>query len=184
MKTFKRISALLLALMMALTLFGCDGGKSKDDDDDKKSKKSSSSSAEGAVKKYFKAIEETDVDTYIDLMPSTQKHFYKKYYSNTIETQAESELEQYLEDMEAYYGEDLKLTVSDMEVTDMTEDELEEIKDDYARNGGGEENVEDGVKIEFDLDAEGDKGEGNGHGEANVIKEDGKWKIGYMDWDF
>lgn len=194
MKTFKKIAAILLALMMALTLFACDGGKSKDNDDkdedatvansdDKMDavendidKNSSVSTPEAAVKAYFEAIEKKDANGYIELMTEMEK----SWYESTEELN--EEIEELMVSLYVYYGSDvgdnLKFEIKNTEVKSLSDDELEVLKENLDENpelDGFE--FEESKHIEFDLTIKGDYAVKETKASAMFIKENSKCKL-------
>ena len=182
MKTFKKLFALILALMMSLSLFACD---SKKDDGDKGEKgensAASTNSAEGALKAHFKALEKADADAYIDVMPEHQKLFYDY---ESIEENVEENISERLSYFEDVYGENIKFNININEVKDLKQKALNEIKEYYASEDINYIEIEEGKEIEFDLTIKGASGEDVSTSNATVIKENGEWKVWSIDSAF
>lgn len=183
MKMFKRISALILTLIMAFTLFACDS-KETDDNDEKSSKSISTNSPEGALKAYFKAFETTDTDTYIDLMPELKQAIYNLDENNSIEEEVEEDLKNTLDYYEDEYGKNVKFSLNNIESEEMSGKKLKTIQEAYANDSDlNDIEIEEGAEVDFELSIEGDDGSDKGDGTAYVIKENGKWKVYNLDLD-
>ncbi len=189
MKTFKKISALLLALMMALTLFGCDSKKADDSKEDVKnetsavenngSNKITADSAENALEIYFKSIEKCDAENYISVLPEYIKFTVEKYGSfSSLMDAAEKELESTLNELEAEYGKNVKINIDVNKVRKMT-DKYHEMIDGFYQQDESLANVmiEVYMEVDFEITVEGKDGSDEGTGTAYAIKENGEWKI-------
>ncbi len=140
--------------------------------------------ARGAVKKYFKAIQKTDVDAYIDLMPESRLQYYKDDEDTSIEDEVEEMLKESLDYYEDEYGKNVKFKIKITEVDDMSNKKLKEIKENYKED---EEldgvDIEEGKEVDFDITIKGKDDDDDGDGTMYLIKEDGKWKMYSLDMD-
>lgn len=182
MKTFKRLFSLLLALMMALTLFGCNGEKSENSDSTKVNTTEKSeeiiieNTPEGIVKAYYKSIEKLDVDTYGTLLPDVFKRTYENY-ADGFEASVTKTMKDRRDYLETWIGKNVTIDVEVIEVNPMTEEALEMLKNRLALGTQLTTDIDEGAIISFNIYVEGDDGSDGGTGEISAIKEDGIWKV-------
>ncbi|MBR6785058.1 MAG: zinc ribbon domain-containing protein [Clostridia bacterium] len=138
--------------------------------------------AQGAMKKYFKALAKADTATIVEMMPA-------KYTSDEDEDLGEY-LDEYFEytqeDLEDKYGE-YKYKVKDVKAKKLDKDDLEDYQDAYdelvdfsEEYGDGEfeaPKITAGYKIKCDLEIKGDKKDKDGKCTVIMLKENGKWVV-------
>lgn len=194
MLIIKNVSALLLALAMALCLFACGNKDDKKETDGVTAANTAenteaaddfgSNGAAQAVKSYFKSIENTDTGAFIALMPA----FDRSLYSSDTEADFENEIKDLLgvklEHYEAKCGSNTAFEIKVTTVNDVSEKVLNSMKELYAEdeNLSGTE-IGEGSEIEFEIAVKGSNGEIAGNGVAHVIQENGEWKIHNMNLD-
>lgn len=140
--------------------------------------------ARGAVKKYFKAYEKTNVEKYIDLMPEAEKLDYKDDEDTSIEDEVEEELKDTLDYYEDEYGKNVKFKIKITEVDDMSNKKLKTIKELYKEIEDLDNvDIEEGKEVDFDITIKGKDDDDDGDGTAYLIKEDGKWKVYNVELD-
>ena len=178
MKVFKQIFLLMLALMIAFTFFACDDKKpNANDDSNSENIKTTNATEDDILKAYFDAIEKTDAETYLELIPEKAKTAYKNYEGNNLNSFAEEKFEYYFEKFEAVCGENIKISVNTTAVSEMSDEEFDEIKETYDYWSLNDIEIEKGSLAEFEIAVIGDNGEGTGSGNAMIIKEDGNWVV-------
>lgn len=141
------------------------------------------SGPKAALKDYFKALEKTDVDGYVDLMPEQNKSYYDDD-EDTLEDLVEVILKERLDDYEEDYGNNVKIKIKVTKKEDMTNIFLKEIKEDYKNDDDLKDiEIKAGAEIDFDITIKGKDDEADGDGTAYLIKEDGKWKVYTVEFD-
>lgn len=178
MKTFKRLFALLLALMMTLTLFACDSKGSGDGDDGAENDGPIvANTPEELIALYYSAVEETDIEKGIAVLNEGVLSYYRKA-GKEMENNMKAELTEELAKYEEDYGENIKFEFSVTEQFDMPEEKMADIieayTDSYNIDASG---IEKGIVVKFDITVKGDRYENDGTGTAYIIKENGQWKI-------
>lgn len=134
--------------------------------------------ARGAVKKYFKAIQKTNVEDYIELMPEMRQAIYKLDEDSSIEDEVEELLKDELDDLEDDYGKNVKIKIKITEVDDMKNKTLKSIEESYELDEDLKGvDIEEGKEIDFDITIKGKEDDDDGDGTIYLIKEDGKWKV-------
>lgn len=162
MKALKRILAFALAVMTVLALWGCESKKNP-----------GASTPEDAVKNYYKAFEEKDVEAFI-------AHTSKAKFLNmgTSQDYAKEIIESSLSEAESAYGKNVKFEISVTEVDYLLTLDLAYIQKEYTETAElADADVQDGADVTFDIKIKGDAAEKSGVGEACVILENGTWKI-------
>ncbi len=140
--------------------------------------------AKGALKKYFSAIENQNVQKYIAVMPEGEKQIYDIVEGTELEEEVEDKLKDTIESLEEKYGDKIKISLKITKVDDMTSKELKVIKSAYKLDEDLELiEIEEGVEIDFDIEYKGEDDSESGDGVAYVIKEDGKWKVYEVETD-
>lgn len=183
MKTFKKLAALFLALMMAFTLFAC-GGKESVEDKGNSDEIKSSNEVEDVLKAYFEAIEKNDADVYLNLLPEKTKTAYTIYEGNDLNAYAESNFSYFFEGFEAEQGSNIRITVNTTEISEMSDSDFEEVKETYEYFDINDIELEKGSMADFEIAVDGDNVKKTGSGEASLIKENGEWKVYKIDWLF
>lgn len=175
MEKLKRIFALSLTLMMAVTFFACNSKESDEDDNGKADKSISVNAPEDAVKAYYKAIEKEDADSYIELMPEINKADYEK---SELEEEIEFGLSELIKFYEEDYGDDIKFEVAIVKVKDLSNKKVKAIKEQYEENYDFVDvEIDEAKDIDYEITIKGSDDELTGEGTAYVIKENGEWKV-------
>ena len=137
----------------------------------------SGSGAKGALKKYFKSVENESVKKYISVMTEGEKKLYN-LIDDDLEIEIEDELKNRMDNFEDKYGKNVKFKVKIVDSDDMTTKSLNVIRNTYSlSNDLAEIEIKKGVEIEFEIEIKGKEEKAEGEGTAYVIKEDGKWKV-------
>lgn len=138
----------------------------------------SGSGAKGALKKYFKAVENESVKKYISVMSEGEKKLYNLIDDEALEIEIEDELKNRMDNLEDKYGKNVKFKVKITDSDDMTTKALNVIRNAYSlSNDLAEVEIKKGAEIEFEIVIKGKDEKAEGQGTAYVIKEDGKWKV-------
>ncbi len=182
MKMPKRIAALLISLVMVFSLFACenkkaDNGTVTTQPAATENKAASSIQAE-TVRNRLKAVTETDAEAYVATMAASEKQYYSFDPSTTLEFKIEHMLTEHLGKLEEAYGKNIKVEMSDVQLSEMPDINVTAIKDIYGfdESLSGFE-IEEFSNVSFSITVKGDKAEDCGAGEAYLIKENGNWKI-------
>lgn len=140
--------------------------------------------AQGAMKKYFKALANADSAAIVDMLPA---------YLTSEAVVGDDDLAEYLdtyfeetqENLEDKYGE-YKYKVKDVNAKKLDKDDLEDYEDKYDslvdRYDGSETEFEApkisaGYKIKCELEIKGDKKDKDGKCTVIMLKENGKWVV-------
>lgn len=150
--------------------------------------------ARGALKKYFKAVQEGDSATIAEMLPakytSDELHgetydpsdkMDKQYFENENSANATSAIEK-------KFGEGYKYKIKDMKIKKLDKDDLEdyeEIYDNLVDNHKDKDfeapGISAGYKLKFELVLKGDKKDKDAKCTVYMIKEDGNWVVWSVD---
>ena len=169
MKTIKKTAAFLLAFALAFTLVGCSSGEIDDLLSNTKTPKS-------VIKAYYKSIQKTDEETYIEYLPEYKKVAYT-YDDINLEDAVEETLKNELDNFEDEYGDDIKIKLDDIIVEETSDDYLIAVRIAQEFFQVDDVEISDATKVKFDITVKGDDGYAEGRGEAFLYKENGKWKV-------
>lgn len=146
--------------------------------------------ARGAMKKYFKAVQNGDSAAIVEMLPA----YYTSEDIFGDEYDPEEELDSFFEESESNsqeaiekkYGEGYKYKIKDMNVKKLDKDDLEDYEDQYDKIVDANEDFEApeisaGYKIKFELVLKGDKKDKDAKCTVYMIKEDGKWVVWSVD---
>lgn len=142
--------------------------------------------AEGAMKKYFKAVQTGDSAAIAEMLPARYKSegIYGDSYDpeEILDSFFEEADGNSLEAIEKKYGEGYKYKVKDVDAKKLDKDDLEDYEDIYDELVDEYEDFEApeisaGYKIKCELVLKGDKKDRDGKCTVYMIKEDGKWVI-------
>ena len=133
--------------------------------------------SKGALRKYYSAIENQNVNKYITVLPEIEKQTYDVVEGTSLEEEIEEELHSDMENFEGLYGNNVKIKIKITKIDDMTAKELKRIKSDYKVAEIENIEVEDGVEIDFEIEIKGKDDSVEGEGVARLIKENGSWKV-------
>ena len=137
--------------------------------------------AQGAMKKYFKALAKSDSATIVELLPA-------KYTSEAINgedfdmVEALDEYFEYAqEDVEKKFGE-YKYKVKDVKVKKLDKDDLEDYEEEYDNIVDNYDDFESpkisaGYKIKCELVLKGEKKDKDAKCTVYMIKENGNWVV-------
>lgn len=138
----------------------------------------SGSGAKGALKKYFKSVENENYKQYISVMSEGEKKLYNLVEEEELEIEIEDELKNRVDNLEDKYGKNIRYKIKITDKDDMTTKSLNIIRNSYAlSNDLAEVEIKKGVEFEFEIEIKGKDSDAEGVGKAKVIKEDGKWKV-------
>ena len=138
----------------------------------------SGSGAKGALKTYFKAVENENFKKYISVMPEGEKKLYNVADEEALEIEIEDELKNRMDNLEDKYGKNVKYKIKVTDKDEMTTKSLNVIRNAYSlSNDLAEVEVKKGVELDFEIEIKGKEESAEGSGSALVIKEDGKWKV-------
>lgn len=136
--------------------------------------------AQGAMKKYFKALANSDSATIVELMPARDT-------SEAI--LGDDDLAEYLDEYFEYSQENLdkkygeyKYKVKDVNAKKLDKDDIEDYEEAYDEIVDYNEEFEapkitGGYKIKCELELKGDKKDKDGKCTVIMLKEDGKWVV-------
>lgn len=146
--------------------------------------------AQGAVKKYFKALEKADAAAIVEMLPAkfTSEDIHGEDYD------PEEIIEKYFDDKSDYadekysdiedkYGEGYKYKIKDVDVKKLDKSEIaDEIKDVYdlyedKYEDFSQPKVTAAYKIKFELVIKGDGRDKDAKCTMYMVKEEGDWKI-------
>ncbi len=142
------------------------------------------STPKAALEKYFDSIADRDVKANIAVMPEYYKEQYNNLEDSTIEDEVEQDLKDELEEYEEEYGHNIKFKLKVVDKEEITNNELKEIKERYEFKNLDVDKIKKGVEIDFEITVKGKDGEDEADGTAVLIKEDGKWKVYKVHFDF
>ena len=138
----------------------------------------SGSGAKGALKTYFKAVENENFKKYISVMSEGEKKLYNLVDDEALEIEIEDELKNRMDNLEDKYGKNVKFKIKVTDKDEMTTKSLNVIRNAYSlSNDLAEVEVKKGVELDFEIEIKGKEESAEGFGSALVIKEDGKWKV-------
>ena len=130
----------------------------------------------GTINKFLNAIEEQDVDKFMELYNS-----YEFDGNKDADDYVEDELDEMIEELDYRYGEKIKLSFKIEDCDKLTEDRLDDIQDSYDDSEDCDKmEITKGYDITGTLTVKGkDMDRDIENIDFILIKEDGKWKI----WD-
>ncbi len=152
--------------------------------------------AQGAVKKYFKALEKGDASAIVAMLPAKftsedihgEKYDAEEIIAEYFDDERKVDDKEY-SDIEDKYGEGYKYKIKDVKVKKLDKSDLADmVKDQYnAYEDACEEadkdfsapEVKQGYRIKFELVLKGDDREKDATCTMYMVKEEGKWVI----WD-
>lgn len=138
----------------------------------------SGSGAKGALKTYFKSVENENFKKYISVMSEGEKKLYNLVDDEALEIEIEDELKNRMDNLEDKYGKNVKFKIKVTDKDEMTTKSLNVIRNAYSlSNDLAEVEVKKGVELDFEIEIKGKEESAEGFGSALVIKEDGKWKV-------
>lgn len=138
----------------------------------------SGSGAKGALKTYFKAVENENFKKYISVMSEGEKKLYNVADEEALEIEIEDELKNRMDNLEDKYGKNVKYKIKVTDKDEMTTKSLNVIRNAYSlSNDLAEVEIKKGVELDFEIEIKGKEESAEGSGSALVIKEDGKWKV-------
>lgn len=139
---------------------------------------SSGSGAKGALKTYFKSVENENFKKYISVMSEGEKKLYNLVDDEALEIEIEDELKNRMDNLEDKYGKNVKFKIKVTDKDEMTTKSLNVIRNAYSlSNDLAEVEIKKGVELDFEIEIKGKEESAEGSGSALVIKEDGKWKV-------
>ena len=139
---------------------------------------SSGSGAKGALKKYFKAVENENFKKYISVMSEGEKKLYNVADEEALEIEIEDELKNRMDILEDKYGKNVKYKIKVTDKDEMTTKSLNIIRNAYSLSADlAEVEVKKGVELDFEIEIKGKEESAEGSGSALIVKEDGKWKV-------
>lgn len=176
MKTFKRLFSLLLALMMAFTLFGCDGEKGAEEEKEN-GKELIANTPEELIGLYYEAVAETDIEKGVAVLNAGVLSYYSKG-DKDMNKELTAELKEELRKYEEDYGENIRFEYTVTDKFSMPEEYMAKIVETYTDSYNLDTSgIEEGVVVEFELTVKSDTVQNSGTGRAYVIKENGQWKV-------
>lgn len=138
----------------------------------------SGSGAKGALKTYFKSVENENFKKYISVMSEGEKKLYNLVDDEALEIEIEDELKNRMDNLEDKYGKNVKFKIKVTDKDEMTTKSLNVIRNAYSlSNDLAEVEIKKGVELDFEIEIKGKEESAEGSGSALVIKEDGKWKV-------
>lgn len=138
----------------------------------------SGSGAKGALKTYFKSVENENFKKYISVMSEGEKKLYNLVDDEALEIEIEDELKNRMDNLEDKYGKNVKFKIKVTDKDEMTTKSLNVIRNAYSlSNDLAEVEIKKGVELDFEIEIKGKEESAEGFGSALVIKEDGKWKV-------
>lgn len=174
MKTFKKFSALLLALMMVLTLFACNSEETNHVDEPDGKVQPPESRAMYAFNDLLQAVEQADVSKFTAVLPYSFDAVYEIGRENIT-----SELEANKKELEKKYGEGFMYINTDYRTRELDSRELEEIQEEYDELAvyldTDVQKVCGGFEFDCTMKIKGDKGETTGECTVIVIAEGNEW---------
>jgi hypothetical protein len=193
LKTFKRISAVILSLIITLAFAAC-GDKSAEIRTDADAANTAvntdsgdefeSNGAAQAVKAYFRTVEITDTPAFISLLPEFDMLLYKSTPDVDAQSVINDSLKAKLNRYEEKYGVGITFDITVIKVESVTDKVLDSIRQIYAENTElADIVIGEGTEVEFEITVKGSDGEAKGNGEAHAIQENGVWKIHNMNLD-
>lgn len=138
----------------------------------------SGSGAKGALKTYFKAVENENFKKYISVMSEGEKKLYNLVDDEALEIEIEDELKNRMDNLEDKYGKNVKYKIKVTDKDEMTTKSLNVIRNAYSlSNDLAEVEIKKGVELDFEIEIKGKEESAEGSGSALIVKEDGKWKV-------
>lgn len=138
----------------------------------------SGSGAKGALKTYFKAVENENFKKYISVMSEGEKKLYNVADEEALEIEIEDELKNRMDNLEDKYGKNVKYKIKVTDKDEMTTKSLNVIRNAYSlSNDLAEVEIKKGVELDFEIEIKGKEESAEGSGSALIVKEDGKWKV-------
>lgn len=132
------------------------------------------------VNKYIEAQFDGDIKTIFKLIPDDMLDYmleedgYDKDELDELIDEAKDDLEDYMDSIERYYGEDWKVSHEILAVEKVTGDDLDDVKEEYE---DADVKVSAAKTVEVELTIEGEEAEVSTTLEVSVIKVGRSWYI-------
>lgn len=128
----------------------------------------------GTINKFLNAVEDQNAEKFLELYNS-----YRFDSVNNADEWVEDELDEWLEEREYTYGENIKLSFKIEDCDKLTEDRLDDIQDSYDNSQDCDQmEITKGYDITGTLTVKGkDMDREIENIDFILIKEDGKWKV-------
>lgn len=164
---FKTIAVFAILVMIMYMFTGCQNGEKTSN---KKDEKAIESSYEEPVKNLIEGLSEGNSEKFLKAFPSYISDYMKAIFTDEY---LKSTLEKAKED----YGENIQMTYELKNKEEISEGELNRIKQDVKDNFDKEIEITKGYSLDVDIKTKGDKTEDTEEDTFNVYQVDGKWYI-------
>lgn len=154
----------ILAVVILVIVFGLFGGRSY----------------KSTINRYVKATYDGDAKAIVDLIPNKvvdyamEEEGYDKDDLNEFIEEGEETLKDQMDSLDSYLGENWKLTHKIVDTVDISEDDLDDLKDDYQEM---DVKISAAKELEIELTIQGAETEASNSITVNVIKVGRSWYL-------